>query len=157
MRASHILIKHQGSRRTASWKDVDGVVIKTRTKVGQRMWLHRKRDDRCVRVLLFFCYRCLSVGQRETGRCVSRSVFSLQAGPSTRSRCLWPACLFARLSWLFVPYIASKIVLPCCSLKEHSVCVCVFSDTSSLTPMPGLEVGVAFFSPTPALRRARPL
>ncbi|CBN77251.1 peptidyl-prolyl cis-trans isomerase 1 [Ectocarpus siliculosus] len=32
MRASHILVKHQGSRRTASWKDVDGVVIKTRTK-----------------------------------------------------------------------------------------------------------------------------
>lgn len=33
MRASHILVKHQGSRRTASWKDVDGVDIKTRTKV----------------------------------------------------------------------------------------------------------------------------
>ncbi|CAM9461485.1 unnamed protein product, partial [Ectocarpus sp. 12 AP-2014] len=32
MRASHILVKHQGSRRTASWKDVDGVAIKTRTK-----------------------------------------------------------------------------------------------------------------------------
>lgn len=33
MRASHILVKHQGSRRTASWKDVDGVDIKERTKV----------------------------------------------------------------------------------------------------------------------------
>lgn len=33
MRASHILVKHQGSRRTASWKDQDGVRIKTRTKV----------------------------------------------------------------------------------------------------------------------------
>ena len=33
MRASHILVKHQGSRRTASWKDQDGVQIKTRTKV----------------------------------------------------------------------------------------------------------------------------
>ncbi|CAM9632883.1 unnamed protein product [Sphacelaria rigidula] len=32
MRASHILVKHQGSRRTASWKDVDGMDIKQRTK-----------------------------------------------------------------------------------------------------------------------------
>ncbi|CAN0483610.1 unnamed protein product [Ectocarpus sp. 8 AP-2014] len=36
MRASHILVKHQGSRRTASWKDVDGVAIKTRTKVKEK-------------------------------------------------------------------------------------------------------------------------
>lgn len=37
MRASHILVKHQGSRRTASWKDVDGVAIKNRTKVSPKM------------------------------------------------------------------------------------------------------------------------
>lgn len=31
-RASHLLIKHQGSRRTASWSDPDGVRIKATTK-----------------------------------------------------------------------------------------------------------------------------
>mmetsp|Transcript_37760 Transcript_37760/g.49708 ORF Transcript_37760/g.49708 Transcript_37760/m.49708 type:complete len:118 (+) Transcript_37760:869-1222(+) len=32
VRASHLLIKHSGSRRTASWKDPDGVEIKQRSK-----------------------------------------------------------------------------------------------------------------------------
>lgn len=41
MRASHILVKHQGSRRTASWKDTEGVQIKTRTKVSYRALPHR--------------------------------------------------------------------------------------------------------------------
>jgi len=31
-RASHILIKHSGSRRLASWKDPEGQEIKSRTK-----------------------------------------------------------------------------------------------------------------------------
>lgn len=35
LRASHILVKHQGSRRTASWKDLQGEEIKTRTKVAK--------------------------------------------------------------------------------------------------------------------------
>ena len=32
VRASHILIKHKGSRRKASWKDPDGVRIKNTTR-----------------------------------------------------------------------------------------------------------------------------
>lgn len=32
MKASHILIKHQGSRRKASWKDPEGVVISATTR-----------------------------------------------------------------------------------------------------------------------------
>jgi len=32
VRASHLLIKHQGSRRAASWKDPNGNEIKRRTK-----------------------------------------------------------------------------------------------------------------------------
>ncbi|GAQ87311.1 Peptidyl-prolyl cis-trans isomerase [Klebsormidium nitens] len=32
VRASHLLIKHQGSRRPASWKDPDGVNIRQTTK-----------------------------------------------------------------------------------------------------------------------------
>ncbi|XP_066381502.1 peptidyl-prolyl cis-trans isomerase Pin1-like [Miscanthus floridulus] len=32
VRASHILIKHQGSRRKASWKDPDGRVISATTR-----------------------------------------------------------------------------------------------------------------------------
>jgi NIMA-interacting peptidyl-prolyl cis-trans isomerase 1 len=31
-RASHILVKHEGSRRKASWKDPEGATIKTRTR-----------------------------------------------------------------------------------------------------------------------------
>ena len=30
--ASHILVKHEGSRRKASWKDPEGKVIATRTR-----------------------------------------------------------------------------------------------------------------------------
>lgn len=30
--ASHILIKHEGSRRKASWKDLEGAVIKNRSR-----------------------------------------------------------------------------------------------------------------------------
>ena len=32
MRASHLLVKHEGSRRKASWKDPEGAVISTRTR-----------------------------------------------------------------------------------------------------------------------------
>ena len=31
-RASHILVKHEGSRRKASWKDPEGAVISKRTR-----------------------------------------------------------------------------------------------------------------------------
>lgn len=34
VRASHLLIKHSGSRRTASWKDPDGAEIKRRSKAS---------------------------------------------------------------------------------------------------------------------------
>ncbi|XP_077220472.1 peptidyl-prolyl cis-trans isomerase Pin1-like [Tasmannia lanceolata] len=32
VRASHLLIKHEGSRRKASWKDPDGQIIKSTTR-----------------------------------------------------------------------------------------------------------------------------
>ena len=32
MRASHILVKHQGSRRPASWRDPDGKQIRLRSQ-----------------------------------------------------------------------------------------------------------------------------
>ncbi|XP_077231279.1 peptidyl-prolyl cis-trans isomerase Pin1-like [Tasmannia lanceolata] len=32
VRASHLLIKHEGSRRKASWKDPDGRIIKSTTR-----------------------------------------------------------------------------------------------------------------------------
>jgi hypothetical protein len=48
VRASHLLVKHQGSRRPASWKDESGAVITKRTKEQVRVRapltvLHSKR------------------------------------------------------------------------------------------------------------------
>ncbi|PWA57328.1 Rotamase domain-containing protein [Artemisia annua] len=45
VRASHILIKHQGSRRKASWKDPEGVVISSRTRDEALTQLKALRDD----------------------------------------------------------------------------------------------------------------
>ncbi|KAK6924469.1 Peptide methionine sulfoxide reductase MsrA domain [Dillenia turbinata] len=43
--ASHILIKHQGSRRKASWKDPDGRVISATTRDSAVSQLKSLRDD----------------------------------------------------------------------------------------------------------------
>ncbi|KAK9678771.1 hypothetical protein RND81_11G232400 [Saponaria officinalis] len=45
VRASHILIKHEGSRRKSSWKDPDGRVIATTTKDSAVSQLKSIRDD----------------------------------------------------------------------------------------------------------------
>ncbi|KAL2906719.1 Peptidyl-prolyl cis-trans isomerase Pin1 [Bienertia sinuspersici] len=45
VRASHILIKHQGSRRKASWKDPEGQVIMNTTKESAISQLKSLRDD----------------------------------------------------------------------------------------------------------------
>ncbi|XP_059623520.1 peptidyl-prolyl cis-trans isomerase Pin1-like [Cornus florida] len=45
VRASHILIKHQGSRRKASWKDPEGRVISTTTRDSAVSQLKALRDD----------------------------------------------------------------------------------------------------------------
>ena len=45
VRASHILIKHQGSRRKASWRDPEGRVISTTTKETAIAQLKAIRDD----------------------------------------------------------------------------------------------------------------
>ncbi|XP_010246952.1 PREDICTED: peptidyl-prolyl cis-trans isomerase Pin1-like [Nelumbo nucifera] len=45
VRASHILIKHQGSRRQASWKDPDGHVIKNTTRETAVNQLKSLRED----------------------------------------------------------------------------------------------------------------
>ncbi|XP_047317259.1 peptidyl-prolyl cis-trans isomerase Pin1-like [Impatiens glandulifera] len=45
VRASHILIKHQGSRRKASWKDPEGKIIMDTTKETAISKLTAIRDD----------------------------------------------------------------------------------------------------------------
>lgn len=45
VRASHILIKHQGSRRKASWKDPEGRVIINTTKESAISQLKSLRED----------------------------------------------------------------------------------------------------------------
>ncbi|MFX6572798.1 peptidylprolyl isomerase, partial [Acinetobacter baumannii] len=45
VRASHILIKHQGSRRKSSWKDPDGTVINATTREDAVSQLQALRED----------------------------------------------------------------------------------------------------------------
>ncbi|KAL8151978.1 hypothetical protein V2J09_021786 [Rumex salicifolius] len=45
VRASHILIKHQGSRRKASWKDPEGRIISRTTKETAISLLRAIRND----------------------------------------------------------------------------------------------------------------
>uniref|UniRef100_A0A5B7AFM8 Peptidyl-prolyl cis-trans isomerase n=1 Tax=Davidia involucrata TaxID=16924 RepID=A0A5B7AFM8_DAVIN len=45
VRASHILIKHQGSRRKASWKDPEGRVISNTTRDAAIAQLKSLRED----------------------------------------------------------------------------------------------------------------
>ncbi|KAJ4747273.1 Peptidyl-prolyl cis-trans isomerase [Rhynchospora pubera] len=45
VRASHILIKHEGSRRKASWKDPDGRVISSTTREAAAARLQSLRED----------------------------------------------------------------------------------------------------------------
>ncbi|CAL9146793.1 hypothetical protein C4D60_Mb08t14110 [Musa balbisiana] len=45
VRASHILIKHEGSRRKASWKDPDGRVISATTRDAAVRQLLTLRED----------------------------------------------------------------------------------------------------------------
>ncbi|PSS21359.1 Peptidyl-prolyl cis-trans isomerase [Actinidia chinensis var. chinensis] len=45
VRASHILIKHQGSRRKASWKDPEGRIITATTREAAVSQLKALRDD----------------------------------------------------------------------------------------------------------------
>ncbi|MED6181406.1 Peptidyl-prolyl cis-trans isomerase NIMA-interacting protein 1 [Stylosanthes scabra] len=45
VRASHILVKHQGSRRKASWKDPEGQVIKNTTRDSAVSQLKALRED----------------------------------------------------------------------------------------------------------------
>nr|1J6Y_A Chain A, peptidyl-prolyl cis-trans isomerase [Arabidopsis thaliana] len=45
VKASHILIKHQGSRRKASWKDPEGKIILTTTREAAVEQLKSIRED----------------------------------------------------------------------------------------------------------------
>ncbi|KAJ3679831.1 hypothetical protein LUZ60_016109 [Juncus effusus] len=45
VRASHILIKHEGSRRKASWKDPDGRVISATTRADAAARLQMLKED----------------------------------------------------------------------------------------------------------------
>jgi NIMA-interacting peptidyl-prolyl cis-trans isomerase 1 len=46
--ASHILVKHEGSRRKASWKDPEGAVIAGRTRAEAVVETHRLEDGVAV-------------------------------------------------------------------------------------------------------------
>lgn len=45
VRASHILIKHEGSRRKSSWKDPEGRIICNTTRDAAASQLKSFRDD----------------------------------------------------------------------------------------------------------------
>jgi NIMA-interacting peptidyl-prolyl cis-trans isomerase 1 len=45
VRASHLLVKHQGSRRPASWKDPEGRVIRKTTRDEAVAKLQQFRSD----------------------------------------------------------------------------------------------------------------
>ncbi|RYR28415.1 hypothetical protein Ahy_B01g052533 [Arachis hypogaea] len=45
VRASHILVKHQGSRHKASWKDAEGQVIRNTTRDSAISQLKAFRDE----------------------------------------------------------------------------------------------------------------
>ena len=45
VRASHLLVKHQGSRRPASWRDPDGAVITKRSKAAALDELEAYREQ----------------------------------------------------------------------------------------------------------------
>lgn len=45
MRASHILIKHEGSRRKASWRDPEGVAISATTRDDAADLVRALRDQ----------------------------------------------------------------------------------------------------------------
>ncbi|RRT46334.1 hypothetical protein B296_00035496, partial [Ensete ventricosum] len=65
VRASHILIKHEGSRRKASWKDPDGRVISATTRdaaVRQLLALHDDIDSgkACFQDVAVRCSDCSS-------------------------------------------------------------------------------------------------
>lgn len=45
VRASHILIKHEGSRRKSSWKDPEGYIIKNTTRESAVAQLKAIRND----------------------------------------------------------------------------------------------------------------
>lgn len=45
VRASHLLVKHQNSRRPSSWRDPDGKVIKQTSKDAAVAKLRKLRDE----------------------------------------------------------------------------------------------------------------
>ena len=54
MKTSHILVKHQGSARKASWRDPDGELILTRTQQDATATLEElravsKNDESCIK------------------------------------------------------------------------------------------------------------
>lgn len=104
MRASHILVKHQGSRRTASWKDVDGVVIKTRTKVSRNVV---PPQERAMCFFFFVLSPDMTVGYqvgrvfvlfslRKPAHQAALSGLQLRVFTTCPSRALFPLCTFAR-------------------------------------------------------------
>ncbi|KAJ7150426.1 hypothetical protein O6H91_Y550000 [Diphasiastrum complanatum] len=45
VRASHVLVKHEGSRRPASWRDPGGATIKATSRAAAMAQLQALRDD----------------------------------------------------------------------------------------------------------------
>ena len=65
VRASHLLVKHQGSRRAASWRDPDGVVITKRTKGALDVAIARP-DLAQLRSRVAVTYHLMPMSEEET-------------------------------------------------------------------------------------------
>ena len=89
VRASHLLVKHQGSRRPASWRDPDGQFIPKRTKDAalEELLAYKEQIDSGVVAFADLAAKvsdCSSAKHGEIGRAHVRTpVTSLSRMPSS--------------------------------------------------------------------------
>ena len=76
VRASHLLVKHQGSRRPASWRDPDGAVITKRSKAAalDELEAYREQIESGAVTLPTSPPRCRTVPARSTAATSGSSV-----------------------------------------------------------------------------------
>ncbi|KAL2521567.1 Peptidyl-prolyl cis-trans isomerase [Forsythia ovata] len=97
VRTSHILIKHQGSRRKASWKDPEGRVISTTTRDDVVSQLKNLRIDIVSGKASFFDVAYLDSHERGPGITIA---ITTTLSPITRKR---PKCPHLHLKNLGLP------------------------------------------------------
>ncbi|KAH0917153.1 hypothetical protein HID58_024813 [Brassica napus] len=88
VKASHILIKHQGSRRKASWKDPEGKVIMTTTREAAVEQLKSIREDIVSGKANFedVATRVSDCSSAKRGGDLGRPMFSAHKGPFGRGQ-----------------------------------------------------------------------